>query len=49
MYAIRSYYVTYIRNKNIPIVGINSGRLGFLATVQIENIELFLNKSYNFV
>ncbi len=36
--------VTYIRNKNIPIVGINSGRLGFLATVQIENIELFLNK-----
>ncbi|AWM14004.1 NAD kinase [Flavobacterium sediminis] len=36
--------VTYIRNKNIPIVGINSGRLGFLATVQIENIELFINK-----
>ena len=30
--------VTYIRESNIPIVGINTGRLGFLATVQKENI-----------
>ncbi|MCW4468243.1 NAD kinase [Flavobacterium sp. MFBS3-15] len=40
---------TYVRDKNIPIVGINAGRLGFLATVQQENIPhllplLFENK-----
>ena len=33
---------TYVRNKGIPIVGINAGRLGFLATVQQENIETLL-------
>lgn len=33
---------TFIRNKNIPIIGINAGRLGFLATVQFENIEVLL-------
>lgn len=33
---------TLVRNKNIPIVGINAGRLGFLATVQQENIETLL-------
>ncbi|ALM49616.1 inorganic polyphosphate kinase [Flavobacterium psychrophilum] len=33
---------TYVGNKNIPILGINAGRLGFLATVQQENIELLL-------
>ena len=33
---------TFVRDKNIPIVGINAGRLGFLATVQQENIELLL-------
>lgn len=36
--------VTYVRDKNIPIVGINAGRLGFLATVQFENIEELLNQ-----
>jgi NAD+ kinase len=36
--------VTFVRDKNIPIVGINTGRLGFLATVQIENISLLLQK-----
>jgi NAD+ kinase len=35
---------TFIRNKNIPIIGINAGRLGFLATVQYENIEALLQK-----
>lgn len=35
---------TYVRDKNIPIVGINSGRLGFLATVQQENIEILLGR-----
>ena len=36
---------TFIRDKNIPIIGINAGRLGFLATVQYENIEPFFAKS----
>lgn len=36
--------VTYVRDKNIPIVGINAGRLGFLATVQIEDIEKLLEE-----
>jgi NAD+ kinase len=39
--------VTFVRDKNIPIVGVNTGRLGFLATVQIENIESLLQKVIN--
>ena len=31
--------VTYVRDLNIPIVGINTGRLGFLATINKETIE----------
>jgi len=42
--------VTFVRDLNIPILGINIGRLGFLATVQKENIseaiDLLLNKKY---
>ena len=42
--------VTFIRESNIPIVGINTGRLGFLATIPKENIsnavELLLKKQY---
>jgi NAD+ kinase len=34
--------VTYVRNSGIPIIGVNAGRLGFLAKVQKENIEAFL-------
>jgi len=30
--------VTYVRNRNIPIVGINSGRLGFLASISLEDL-----------
>lgn len=35
--------VTIVRDSNIPIVGINTGRLGFLATVQKENIKIAID------
>lgn len=33
---------TLVRDSGIPILGVNAGRLGFLASVQKENIEQFL-------
>lgn len=36
--------VTYVRNLNIPILGINTGRLGFLATVQKDKITLAIEQ-----
>ena len=33
---------TLVRDSGIPVLGINAGRLGFLATVQKENIHEFL-------
>ncbi len=36
----------YIKDSNLPIIGINNGRLGFLANTQIDDIESALN---NFV
>lgn len=37
----------YVKNKNIPIVGINAGRLGFLANVQEDTIEEHLPHLFN--
>ena len=34
--------ITFVRDHNIPIIGINTGRLGFLATVQTEEIPRIL-------
>lgn len=43
--------ITYVRDLNIPIVGINTGRLGFLATVQkeklSESIEAIMNDNFS--
>lgn len=36
--------ITFIRDLNIPIIGINTGRLGFLATIQKDNIEVAFQK-----
>src|SRR5690606_36742112 len=35
--------VTFVRDLGIPIVGINTGRLGFLATIQKEDMTESLN------
>ncbi|MDO6596320.1 NAD kinase [Oceanihabitans sp. 2_MG-2023] len=42
--------ITYVKDLDIPIVGVNTGRLGFLATIQTDDIEYafknILNKNY---
>ncbi|WP_111309418.1 NAD kinase [Confluentibacter sediminis] len=31
--------ITFVKDIDIPIIGINTGRLGFLATIQVDGIE----------
>lgn len=33
----------FIKDSNLPIIGVNNGRLGFLANTQIEDVESALN------
>ncbi|MGY8987346.1 MAG: NAD(+)/NADH kinase, partial [Flavobacteriales bacterium] len=32
--------VTYVRNSEIPIMGINTGRLGFISSISTDQIEV---------
>ncbi|WP_196885743.1 NAD kinase [Aureivirga sp. CE67] len=45
--------ITYVRDSNIPIIGINTGRLGFLSTIQkyeIKNaIDRLLSEEYRII
>ncbi len=38
--------ITYIRDSNIPVIGVNLGRLGFLATVKKEEIVEAIDALY---
>ena len=35
--------ITYVRNNNIPIMGINTGRLGFISSISTDQIEVAIN------
>jgi len=39
--------ITFVKDLNIPIIGINTGRLGFLATIQPEDIKQAIKNIYN--
>ncbi|WP_290699097.1 NAD kinase [Lacinutrix sp.] len=39
--------ITFVQDLNIPIIGINTGRLGFLATIQPEDIKEAIKDIYN--
>ena len=38
--------ITYVKDLNIPIVGINTGRLGFLATIPMNTVEKALDEIF---
>ena len=38
--------ITYVKNLNIPIVGINTGRLGVLATIPMNTVEKALDEIF---
>ena len=38
--------ITYVGDLGIPVVGINTGRLGFLATIQIDDIQSALTEIF---
>ena len=38
--------ITYVKDLNIPIVGINTGRLGFLATIPMNKVEKALDEIF---
>ncbi len=38
--------ITYVSDRSIPIIGINTGRLGFLATIQNNQIESALDSIF---
>jgi NAD+ kinase len=38
--------ITFIKDLSIPIIGINTGRLGFLATIQDDEIELAIENIF---
>lgn len=44
---------TFIKDSNIPIIGVNTGRLGFLATINksvlLEQMDRFFNNEYNII
>ena len=43
--------ISYVRSSGIPIVGVNTGRMGFLATIQKDkiksSIEEIINNEYH--
>ena len=39
--------IEYVRDLNIPVMGINTGNLGFLATIKKENLDQAIEKIYN--
>jgi len=38
---------TYLKNSQIPLVGVNTGRLGFLSTVQKESVDRLVDEVFS--